>query len=82
MVQRIRHILERFPEDEALVRQLVRDNREFDALCQEYANTTKELESLPKPQNADSADQANALRKRCTEIEEQILTMIEGYRPV
>jgi uncharacterized protein YdcH (DUF465 family) len=82
MVQRIRHILARFPENEVLVRQLVRDNREFDALCQEYADTTKELEALTKRQNSDSADQANALRKRCTEIEDQILTMIEGYRPV
>ena len=82
MVQRIRHILARFPEDESLVCQLVRDNREFDALCQEYADTINELEAFTKLQNSDGAEQANALRKRCTEIEEQILTMIEGYRPI
>jgi hypothetical protein len=82
MVQRIRHILARFPENEEAIRELVRGNREFDALCQEYANTSKELEDLAKLKRPELADQAGALQKRRMTVEEEILTAIEGYNPV
>jgi hypothetical protein len=82
MVHCIRNILLRFPENEEAVRTLIRDNREFEALCQEYAKTSEELEDLMKLKGPDVAVQADALGKRRMAVEEEILTTIEGYNPV
>jgi hypothetical protein len=82
MVHRIRNILARFPENEEAVRVLIREHREFEALCQEYAKTSQELEDLAKLTRPDSAIQADALRKRRVAVEEEILATIEGYNPV
>jgi hypothetical protein len=81
MVQRIVDILTRFPENEAAIRKLVEGNPDFDALCHEYASTSKELDELAKLMGPDVAIQAGALRNRRRVVEEEILTMIEGYRP-
>ncbi len=48
MIERIRSIIVRFPENEEAVRELIRDDRDFDALCQEYADIGKEIEDLAK----------------------------------
>lgn len=81
MIQRVRSIIARFPENEEAVRQLIQENRDFDALCQEYANIGNELEDLAKLEGPEVAVQADGLRKRRMAIEEELLTAIEGYRP-
>jgi uncharacterized protein YdcH (DUF465 family) len=81
MIQRVRSIIARFPENEQAVRQLIQANRDFDALCQEYANIGNELEDLAKLEGPEVAVQADGLRKRRMAIEEELLTAIEGYRP-
>jgi hypothetical protein len=43
MVERIRSLLTRFPEDEQTVRELASRNASFDALCQDYANVMRLL---------------------------------------
>lgn len=82
MVDRIRNILVRFPEDENAVRDLILKNRDFDALCQEYADIGKELERLTKRQDPDAAMEADGLRQRGVAVEEALLTMMEGYKPI
>ena len=67
MVERIREILNRFPENEEAVRELIRANPDFDALCQEYKDITQELRRLEGRRGA---------------VEEELLTRIEGYEPV
>jgi hypothetical protein len=79
MVGRISNILARFPENEKAVRSLIQENREFEALCQEYMNTGQELGHLAKLK--EPAIQADALQKRRMAVEEEILTRIEGYKP-
>lgn len=82
MVDRIRNILVRFPEDENAVRDLILRNRVFDALCQEYADIGKELERLTKRQDPDAVMEADGLRQRGVAVEEALLTMMEGYKPI
>jgi hypothetical protein len=65
-VDAIRHLLERFPEDEATVRDLVTRDPTFATLCREYRQTEEELERL---------------RQQREQIEEELLTRIEGYTP-
>jgi hypothetical protein len=81
MIDRIRSIIARFPENEEAVYELIRKNRDFDTLCQEYASIGKELEDLAKRKSAEVAVQADGLRKPRMAIEEELLTVIEGYRP-
>ena len=83
MVDRIRNIMTRFPENEDVVRKLILQNRDFDALCQEYSQTGEELEKLAAELGQGHAAEAEAdeLEGRRRTIEEEILTLIEGYSP-
>jgi uncharacterized protein YdcH (DUF465 family) len=79
MVERIRHLLNRFPEDEETIRDLVERDAGFDALCQEYQQTEQELHHL---EQEGAVAEAAELRHRYEAIEEELLARIEGYRPV
>jgi uncharacterized protein YdcH (DUF465 family) len=82
MVERIRHLLERFPEDEETIRELIRKDPAFDALCQEYRQTEEELRQFEGKGASSDSDEADELRRRHEELEEELLARIEGYRPV
>ena len=66
-VASIRDLLKRFPEDETTVRDLIQRDPTFAELCQEYRQLGEEIEQL---------------RKRHEQVEEGLLTRIEGYMPV
>jgi hypothetical protein len=65
-VETIGHLLERFPEDETTVHDLIRRDPTFAAPCEEYRQTEGELQQL---------------RQRHQQIEDELLTRIEGYAP-
>ena len=73
MVERIRTLLARFPEDEEAVRQLVARNVSFDALCNEYGKVIKVLDAFEA--------QVKLLRARRAWLEEELLTRTEGHQP-
>jgi hypothetical protein len=73
VVERIRSLLARFSEREETVRQLVRTDASFDALCHEYRKVTELLDGYEV--------QVNQLRERRASLEEELLTRIEGYQP-
>jgi hypothetical protein len=64
----------------------------FDALCDEYAAVSKRLEELTQREltqreltqreGAEPTISTTALQKRRAAIEEELLAVIEGYRPV
>ncbi len=81
MVNRINNILARFPENEDVVRKLIQDSRGFASLCQEYADTSREVGEVIKLKQRDLAAEADALLRRQTAVEEEILAAIEGYEP-
>jgi uncharacterized protein YdcH (DUF465 family) len=81
MVERIRHLLDRFPEDEETIRDLIKRDASFEALCQEYLDTERELHRLESEGTAKGgAAEAAELRHRHEAIEEELLARIEGYR--
>lgn len=82
MIERIRHLIERFPEDEGLVCELMQSDATFDALCQEYRQSADELCRLAVMSGSSADCEANWLKQRRCWLEEEILTKIEGYRPV
>jgi hypothetical protein len=73
MVERIRSLLARFPEDEETVRGLAAKNASFDALCQEYQNVIELLDCY-------ETEVARLKRLRAW-LEEALLTRIEGQPP-
>jgi len=73
MVERIRSLLARFPEDEEAVRELAARNASFDALCQEYQNVIKLLDGFEV--------EVRRLRLLRAWLEEALLTRIEGQPP-
>jgi hypothetical protein len=82
MVERIRHLLDRFPEDEGAIRGLIDTDASFKALCREYQQTEQELRRLESEGAVEGTAEAADLRHRYQAIEEELLARIEGYRPV
>ena len=76
----IGHLLDRFPEDEATVRDLIARDPTFAALCQEYGQSEEELRQTERG-GEGAAELATELRQRHEQIEEELLARIEGYRP-
>lgn len=81
MVDRIDNILARFPENQDAVRTLIQESRGFASLCQDYLTTSRELGAVMTLKERDLTAEADALRKRRTAVEEEILAAIEGYEP-
>ena len=90
VVERIRSLLARFPEDEGTVRRLVATDPSFDALCHEYHKLIElldrfkaEVERLRKA--IEPLDRLEAEVERLTQLqtslEEELLTRIEGHQP-
>ncbi len=73
MVERIRTLLARFPEDEEAVRQLVPRDVSFDALCNEYGKVIKLLDAFEA--------HVKLLKARRAWLEEELLTRTEGHQP-
>lgn len=81
MVERIRDLIKRFPEDEATIRQLIKGDSSFDSLCQEYKDIGDELRRLKQKRSPGGATEAEGLKMRRQAVEEELLARIEGYSP-
>ena len=73
VVERIRLLLARFPEDEETVRRLVATDSSFDALCHEYREVMELLHGVEA--------QVKRLNLRRAWLEEELLARIEGHQP-
>jgi hypothetical protein len=73
VVERIRSLLTRFPENEETVRRLVATDASFNALCDEYRRVIELLDGFET--------EIKRLRERRAWLEEELLTRIEGYQP-
>ena len=72
MVERIRTLLARFPENEEAVRQLAAQDVSFGALCNEYGKVIKLLDAFEA--------QVKQLRARRA-WQEELLMRTEGHQP-
>ena len=82
MIERIRDLIERFPEDEGTVSDLMCRDETFGSLCREYEQSARELVRLDVMGGSTAMAEANWLKQRRSELEQEILTKIEGYRPI
>ena len=83
MVERIRSLLARFPEDEEAVRRIVATDASFNALCHEYHKVIALLDRFEA--ESKRLTQLPAEVKRLTHLraslEEELLSRIEGHEP-
>ena len=82
MIERIRDLVERFPEDEGTVSDLMCRDETFGSLCREYDRSGRELGRLDVVGGSTATAEANWLKQRRSELEQEILAKIEGYRPI
>jgi len=75
MIEEMRPLLERFPEDEKTIGELLRNDEDFRSMCHEYHHIASEL------QNADP-EATKDLTHRRSALEEELMRRIEGYQPV
>jgi uncharacterized protein YdcH (DUF465 family) len=81
-LERVRSIIGRFPESEDAIRELMRTDSRFDALCEEYAKLGEKIDELAQLKRSRAMIQASELQKCRVALEEELLTTIEGYQPV
>jgi hypothetical protein len=70
MIERIRPLLTRYPEDEEFARELEEDDASFDALCEQYRRVIELLNAFDI--------QIKQLREFRAWLEEKLLARIEG----
>jgi uncharacterized protein YdcH (DUF465 family) len=81
-IERIRSIIARFAENEDSVRELMQTDPRFDAPYEEYAAIGSQLDELTRSKSPIADSQASELQKRRVVLEEELLTTIEGHRPI
>ncbi len=82
MVDRIRNLIKRFPEDEGSIRELIKRDSKFDGLCEEYREITDQLHRLERVRDPGATAAVEGLKMRRNAVEEELLTKMEGYQPV
>ena len=80
MVERIRQLLNRIPEKQGLVRQLLERNPGLNALCQESDDITQKLSRLEALEDPGALSKSEDLKGRRTGVEEELLARIEAYQ--
>jgi hypothetical protein len=75
MIEEMRPLLERFPEDEQTISELLQNDGNFRSICQEYHHIASELQSADPEATKD-------LTHRRSALEEEMMRKIEGYQPV
>ena len=81
MADPVSKVIKRFPESEQTIRLLQETNSKFGNLCQEYATINDKLNALRRMNDLVVTAYESTLRQQCVAIEEELLTVIEGYRP-
>jgi len=82
MIDPISKLVEQVPENKDVIRLLQETNSQFDTLCKAYGTLNDKLDALDRSKGSNALARASALRQQLMTIEEELLTMIEGYRPV
>jgi hypothetical protein len=82
MVERLRSLIERFTENEQAIRHLFESDFLLDGLCDEYRQIAEELRGLGQKGGQNTVEEAQGLKMRREAVEEELLTKIEGCKPV
>ncbi len=74
----VRHLMERFPQFETIIDELITTNTSFDELCREYGEINEHLDGLQVETDPADADKADQMRHRRAALEEEMLLIMEA----
>ncbi|UEM19769.1 hypothetical protein JL100_022180 [Skermanella mucosa] len=78
MSERVRYIVERFPDLASAVKQYSSDNRFFRGLCEDYGEAVEALLQCESSNNPTDFERADACRELIMDLEREVL--IELHR--
>jgi len=76
MLERIRHLIGRFPDREDDIRELWQSNAAFESLAHRHSEVSERLHSL-SGQGAEPHRETEELRQRQVALEEEMLIIID-----
>lgn len=82
MTDSMHQIVDRFPENKDVIHLLQETDTCFATLCEVYVVINDRLDALAYTKSAEASARTNALRELRIAIEEELVTAIEGYRPI
>lgn len=74
---RIRRVIQRFPEHEESIRELHVTNTGFETLCDRHHRVSEEIDELQKQGGAGAEDLDNLKRRRVA-LEEEIMGILDA----
>lgn len=80
MNEKIRHVLERFPDESHRLSLLMAGNAEFLALCEDYDTCVNALQYWCASKEPDARDRVAEYRTLVRELEEEITETLETLR--
>lgn len=76
MLEKIRHLIGRFPDKENEIRQLWQTNAAFESLAHRHSEVSERLRSL-SGQGGEPGREAEELRRRQAALEDEMLTIMD-----
>ena len=73
----IQHAIDRFPHHEEIIRELGGSNANFNSVCQALGAAHAELSTLEGSTKADASLRAEQARRRCADLETELLAMVQ-----
>ena len=77
MTDHIQHVIDHFPDHEETIRELGGSHAGFNATCQAFSAAHAELSALEGSTKADASLRAEQARRRCADLETELLAMVQ-----
>ena len=77
MKDAIQQAIETFPDHEDTIRRLGDTSVNFNATCQAFGAAREALRQLERSADADAELRSDALRRRCADLETELLAMMQ-----
>ncbi len=71
------HVIQRFPDQEPMIRRLFETSPNFNALCHAYSEVTEALHRLQASSDPGAGSEIERLRKRRANLVDEMLAMMQ-----
>lgn len=78
MLDKLRHVVERFPDLEGMIKQQCADNRFFRSLCEDYGEAIEVLRGWEASGSGRGLKRTDACRALIADLEQEILLELQN----
>jgi uncharacterized protein YdcH (DUF465 family) len=82
MEERIRRLIERFPEKADVIRALSDSNAKFKDLIDDHHDVSAELSNMTQEDRASNPAQVDELQRRRANLEEELILLMESHQRI